>query len=322
MANRQATIGAFVLGGIVLAVGAIVFFSRANLFSPRRQALIIFDRDVSGLSVGAPVTFSGVRVGSVQSITIQYNADTHTGYVPVTVELEPDRVRVVRMGDNLPAGLDLPNLIARGLRAQLVTQSFVTGQAQIGLDFAPGTPAILHPHATDLAEIPTRPSTVERVKEQLSQLPLQELVATVMTAFASARTLLDQLNKDLPQVMASTRAATDGAAQTTTSAAQMISALQDKLGTVLDRVDRLAANADRQIGQRGTELQALLLSTRQTVQQANTALTDMRGLTAPRGETRANLDATLRDLAAAASSLRGAALDVERNPQLLLTGRR
>jgi paraquat-inducible protein B len=58
------------------------------------------------------------------------------------------------------------------------------------------------------------------------------------------------------------------------------------------------------------------------VQQARETLNDLRSLTSSRGETRANLDATLRDLAAAAASLRGFANDVEHNPQLLLTGRR
>jgi paraquat-inducible protein B len=48
----------------------------------------------------------------------------------------------------------------------------------------------------------------------------------------------------------------------------------------------------------------------------------MRSLTSNRGEARANFEATLRDLAASAASLRGFASDVEHNPQLLLTGRR
>jgi paraquat-inducible protein B len=48
----------------------------------------------------------------------------------------------------------------------------------------------------------------------------------------------------------------------------------------------------------------------------------LKGLTSERAASRANLESTLRDLAAAAASLRGFANDVEHNPQLLLTGRR
>ena len=51
-------------------------------------------------------------------------------------------------------------------------------------------------------------------------------------------------------------------------------------------------------------------------------LNDLKSLTSSRGESRVNLDSTLRDLAAAAAALRGFSNDVEHNPQLLLTGRR
>jgi paraquat-inducible protein B len=45
-------------------------------------------------------------------------------------------------------------------------------------------------------------------------------------------------------------------------------------------------------------------------------------VTSDRGAVRANLESTLRDLAAAAASLRGFTHDVEHDPQLLLTGRK
>jgi paraquat-inducible protein B len=56
--------------------------------------------------------------------------------------------------------------------------------------------------------------------------------------------------------------------------------------------------------------------------QTRDVLNELKSLTSDRGTARANLEATLRDLAATAASLRGFASDVERNPQLLLTGRR
>jgi paraquat-inducible protein B len=105
-------------------------------------------------------------------------------------------------------------------------------------------------------------------------------------------------------------------------ATKAISDLQSRLDDTLTRVTALVATGDQQMTQRGADLHALLASSTQTVQQARETLSDLRSLTSSRGETRANLDATLRDLAAAAASLRGFANDVEHNPQLLLTGRR
>ena len=56
--------------------------------------------------------------------------------------------------------------------------------------------------------------------------------------------------------------------------------------------------------------------------QVRELLGNLKGLTSDRGAARTNIEATLRDLAAAAASLRGFANDVEHDPRLLLTGRK
>ena len=79
MAAKQTVIGAFVFGGLLLAIGAIVLFDNFRLFSPTMRAAVVFQGSISGLSVGAPVTFRGVRVGAVESIVLQFDPQTHTG---------------------------------------------------------------------------------------------------------------------------------------------------------------------------------------------------------------------------------------------------
>jgi paraquat-inducible protein B len=98
--------------------------------------------------------------------------------------------------------------------------------------------------------------------------------------------------------------------------------LQRRLNDTLTRATQLVATGDQQISLRGAELHNLLVSSTQATRQATETVNEVRSLLSPRGETRVNLDSTLRDLAATAASLRGFASDVERNPQLLLTGRR
>ena len=158
--DRQTAIGAFVFGAFILALGAVILFGNFRLFHPTVRAAVIFQGSVSGLSVGAPVTFRGVRVGAVEGILLQFDPQTQAAYIPVTLQLEPERVRVA--GDDSAARktLELPPLVTRGLRAQLITQSFVTGQSQIDLDFDPSSSPVLHPNITSLPEIPTRLSTV------------------------------------------------------------------------------------------------------------------------------------------------------------------
>jgi paraquat-inducible protein B len=321
MVERQTAIGAFVLGGIVLALGAIVLFGNLRFWSPTTRAAVIFEGSISGLSVGAPVTFRGVRVGAVEGITIRYDAKAQTALIPVTLRLEPDRVHV---SDETVAqtGVNLPALITRGLRAELNTQSLVTGQSAINLDFNPGTPAVLHPGVTALVEIPAQQSTIQRVTQQLSELPLNELVENAITTLNSVRKLSERLDGDLPSLIASVRTTSEGAGHTMDAAVQAINRLEEKLAVTLDHITELTVNADRRLGERSADLRVFLSSANQTALQTRAVLNELRGFTSERGSARANLEATLRDLAAAAASLRGFASDVERNPQLLLMGRR
>jgi paraquat-inducible protein B len=106
------------------------------------------------------------------------------------------------------------------------------------------------------------------------------------------------------------------------TAAQTILSLQDRLDTTLANVSQLAISGDRQLNERGAELHTLLTDATQTIEQAHEVLGDLRTVTSSRATTRSNIESTLRDLSAAAASLRGFANDVEHNPQLLLTGRR
>ena len=318
--NGQAAVGAFVLGGAVLAVGAAVLFGKFNVFNPPLRAAVVFQDSISGLSVGSPVTFRGVRVGAVESILIQFDPTAQLATIPVTVQLEPNRVRVTTEGGT--AAVELSELITRGLRAELNTQSFVTGQSEINLDFDPASPAVFHAGSTDLPEIPTRRSTIQRVKEQLSQLPLRELVADASATLQSLRALSEKLDSTLPPLVGSLRATSDRTAQVADAAAGAIQHLQVRLDATLAEFGKAAATGDRQLNQRGAELHTLLAASTQAVQQARDALGGVQGLTSDRAAARANLEAALRDLAAAAASLRGLAGAVERNPQLLLTGRR
>src|ERR1043166_8904494 len=61
--------------------------------------------------------------------------------------------------------------IALGLRAQLVSESLVTGLLYIELDFHPGTPATLvNDPSIKYPEIPTLPTALERVEVQASEI--------------------------------------------------------------------------------------------------------------------------------------------------------
>jgi paraquat-inducible protein B len=319
-ANGQTAVGAFVLGGIVLALAAVVLFGKLNMFHPSVRAAVVFEGSIAGLSVGASVTFRGVRVGAVENIGIEFDPKTKIAYIPVNIRLEPGRSMIARKdaGDKV----DLSDLISRGLRAELNVQSFVTGQSQIDLDFDPASAAVLHGDITDLAEIPTRLSTLQRARQQLSQLPLRELADDTKAALQSLRGLAEKMDRDLPPLVHSLKATSDRSSQMVDTAKQAITDLQGRLDTTLGAIGEFAGSGNQQLNQRGTDLHTLLISSNQTMLQVRELLAELKSLASERGAPRANIDSTLRDLAAAAASLRGFANDVEHDPRLLLTGRR
>ena len=83
-ANRW-KLGLFIIIGVVLILGGIVFFGVAQFFVPKVSVMTVFNESVDGLSVGSPVNYSGVPMGTVTEIKIE-----HRGNISVYMELYPD----------------------------------------------------------------------------------------------------------------------------------------------------------------------------------------------------------------------------------------
>lgn len=312
--SRKTLIGAFVVGGGALALAIIMLFGHMRFFASSREAVVVFQNAITGLTVGAPVNFRGVKVGSVKSITLRFDPKDHKAYIPVVLTLEPDQIHVVH---DVPGGtkVQMPDMIANGLRAELNLQSFVTGQSNIELDFDKSSPVVLHPRITDMVEIPARLSTMEKLKDTLGQLPVKDMAHHADETLRSIQSLSDKLNTDLPPLVASMKITTDRSQDTVLAATQAIRDLQNKLDITLSKMDTLLQTGTQQLSGRGADIHATMVS-------ATKALDSLQSVISPRSVDRANLDAALRDIASAAASLRGFASDVERNPQLLLMGRR
>src|ERR1700743_515716 len=113
---NPALVGSFVIGAIVLVVIAIVALGSANLFQSRPHAVAYFPGSVNGLAVGAPVTWLGVRIGSVTEVRMDFDAQRRAVRIPVFMEFEPERVNIV--GGEADT-IKIKDLVSKGLRAQL-----------------------------------------------------------------------------------------------------------------------------------------------------------------------------------------------------------
>ena len=69
-ANRW-KLGLFIIMGVTLVFAGIVYFGVSQLFVPTINLMTIFEESVDGLSVGSPVKYNGVPIGTVSKIMIE-----------------------------------------------------------------------------------------------------------------------------------------------------------------------------------------------------------------------------------------------------------
>lgn len=302
MSSNPTVVGGFVLGGLGIAVLAILFLGGLRLFTPTLGAVVFFPTSVAGLTVGAPVTFRGVRVGSVRKIVLRLNVGDRSSLIPTYLELDSDRIVWEEIG---PQGIEpgsepgIPRLVRAGLRAALSTPNLVTGQLGVDLDFRPDAPITTHGPKMDLPEIPSVPSDLQNLKDKFVELPLRELVDETRATLGHMGAVFDVLGL----LVEESRQTAIDARETLRVTSTAVRTLGADAGRTLGGIDRLALDGRR-----------VLETAERTTRHAESLMASLDGLSQPRSEMRDDLDATMRDLAASASSLRSFTRDLERSP--------
>jgi paraquat-inducible protein B len=281
-------IGAFVLGGVALAVASVLLLGGREWFKRPVTCVMGFDGSVAGLTAEAPVSFRGVQVGKVARIELRPG----TPVIVVVAHIDPSQVR------GMPAGLTparteriIQELVQQGLRAQLQMQSFVTGQLYVGLDYHPDTPATRLGGDGPACEIPTVPTAIAELHERIrtilanaGDIPLKEMAA------AAARTL-DAVEKlatkpELGRLITSLAGAAHDARglitrldtqmdPTVTSLQRATAQAERTIDEVGRDVRRLVQNVDARIEPLAAELGATTDSTRALVEDARRALREL-----------------------------------------------
>ena len=95
----------------------------------------------------------------------------------------------------------LANLIAKGLRAQLRTGNYLTGQLYVALDFFPKAPPATVKFDAKHAELPTVPNTLDELQTQvadiaskLKKVPFDQIGNNLNKALQDAQSLFKQLD--------------------------------------------------------------------------------------------------------------------------------
>ncbi|MGA3000302.1 MAG: MlaD family protein [Acetobacteraceae bacterium] len=318
--NKSAAVGGFVIGAIALGVVGILLFGGTRLLTTNLRVVVFFQDSVAGLEVGAPVTLRGVKVGTVSSMKVYLKLPELVPVIPVYLDIEPGMVSWTK--GTLRAGkADVERAVAAGLRAQLSPQSLVTGQLSINLDFYPNTPAKLVGTGEDVPEIPSMPSDLQNIKNQIADLKLPELAEQARVALAGINRLVGELGGKLGPMADSLRETSDIARTTLETTTASVRQLQLDASQTLGDIDHLAVATQGQVGTTGKQIDVALAGVNRTMAKAETVIGSLNDLTAPRAPMRSDLEAAIRDLAASASSLREFSHELVRNPNTLLLGR-
>jgi paraquat-inducible protein B len=320
MAVRPAAVGSFVLGGLALGVVAVLAFGGSRLFTRTIPVTVVFEGSVAGLAVGSPVTFRGVQIGSVAQISVHVREGNEDPVIPVVLDIEPSRISWPS-GRTMTDYYGLKHAIELGLRAQLSSVSLVTGQLDVDLDFLPNTPATFSDLAAGSSEIPTVPSDMQHLKDQLLQMNLPELANDVRSALVSAKSVLNRVAGRIDPLADSIQHVASSAQITLDTATGVLLSVQADAARTLSSIDQLADETTHQVTVKGRALDPVVASAALATANANKLLTSLNGMVGPEAPMRGDLEATMRDLAASASSLRDLTRNLQRNPAGTLFGK-
>jgi paraquat-inducible protein B len=231
--------------------------ARISLFTTSEvdplQISIIFDENVSGLTVGAPVELSGFRVGSVESLSgiVDSNqfGDSRVR-LNVMISIQPSRLGLE--GEVSPAAALslLEDRVANGLRARLASASLLTGGLKVELiEVEDAPPARLTQSGAELPVMPTTESetsdaaaTVEGVFTRINNLPIEELLNSAINVMNSAEVLMS--NGDLQKVPSDVSTLLSDLSNIVTS--DDVKNIPVALNSTLTRVEGLVAELERQ----------------------------------------------------------------------------
>lgn len=163
---------------------------------------VIFEDNISGLALDAPVELNGLRIGSVQHLSGLVDPETfgdNRVRLNVVLGIRPSQLGL--QGDiSADDALEfLDERVRSGLRARLASGSLLTGGLKVELvRIEDAEPAELIIEAGDLPRMPTTESqvsdtaaTVEGVFNRINSLPIEELLQSAIGFLEGAQSLVN-----------------------------------------------------------------------------------------------------------------------------------
>jgi paraquat-inducible protein B len=272
------------------------------VYAYKEYFILYFNQNIRGLKVGAPVEFSGIKVGEVVDIRLELDEKDLEFRIPVLIAVEPERVQF-KSNTTLERSDVIKALIKKGLRAQLRTGMLLTGQQYVNLDMYPDLPPVAlvsgGSASSDLyPELPTLPNPIEEITASA-----QKLLNTINNF------PLDAIGSDLQQTLAQLKTLT-GDRQIGESLAAL------KAGMV--QLEQFSGGLNQEVGPR---LASAVSRLETAIEQTGQLLQGAEEVVDPEGPFIYQLTRTLKEVARAARSVEAMADTIERHPNALIFGK-
>lgn len=309
-AANKTMIGAFVLGAIALAIMAVVVFGPGRFWRSSYHYVVYFDSTVKGLNVGAPVLFRGVQIGSVKDISLEFQPAELVLHIPVIIEIYPDRAKNLRPSSRYSGG-PLQPMIEKGLRAQLIVQSIITGQLAVAIDFFPDKPAVFIGQGGPYPEIPSVPSSAEELQKTLQEIPIKEILMRMDSALEGINKLVNS----------------NAAESSLKSLEKMLAKATEVLNSLNEKIDPLVDNLQSTSGEIRSAAaalngdQGLINSSKRTLDKADQMIASIRKIADDNSELGHDLGSAVEEMRRSMRSLRRLSDYLEQHPEAILRGK-
>lgn len=181
------------------------------------EFLLLFESSVQGLEKGAPVTYRGIRVGTVEDISMKHIPLEMMGKggvsIPVLIKIEPGRFT----GEDTKESIEIfeqsiHQSIQKGGRATIKMANLLTGARMISWDFYDDVEPATIGKFDEYRTLPTISTGVEELQkkvsdllDKLNNLPLNQLLTDADTMVNQLTQTLENANKaveDLNTILA------------------------------------------------------------------------------------------------------------------------
>jgi paraquat-inducible protein B len=174
----------------------------------RRKVPLVtyFQSTVNGLTPGAPVEVLGIQVGQVTDVKLVLDPVTSTVKVRIAMELQPERVFRDRLVPAPMLSSTLQNMVNKGLRAELDTANYVTGEQVISLTMVPNAGPVPITQEGDAFVLPSEAgslggivASLQTVSSNLAKMPLVQIGDNLNTLLVTTNHTVStaQINKTL-----------------------------------------------------------------------------------------------------------------------------